>query len=238
MRRTILDLAGALWRSMESCPWRWTAALLAPLIFLPAIDLTVSSWFFDPATRSFPARTQPIYEWVRRAMPYFMFAAAGYVTVLWLAGRVLRQTFLGVTGRVTAYLLGALALGPGLIVNVILKDNWGRPRPSTIQEFGGSFYFSPPLVISGQCDENCSFSSGHGALGFWPLAFALLAPPKARPWAVAAALAFGSAVGFVRIAQGGHFLSDVIFSAVVVITVTRRLNHRLLHSDKNLVIEK
>lgn len=217
-----------LWRSLENHPWRWTLALLVPLILFPRIDLSVSAWFFDPVAGVFPARTSPMYEWVRRVMPYFMFAGAGYVLVLWLAGEILKQVFLGITRRVAAYLLLSLAVGPGLIVNVLLKDNWGRPRPSTLRDFGGTNYFVPPLVFSDQCDTNCSFSSGHGALGFWPFAVALLVPAPWRGWAVAAALAFGGMVGFVRIAQGGHFFSDVVFSAVIVIATILWLNRRVI----------
>jgi lipid A 4'-phosphatase len=74
-------------------------------------------------------------------------------------------------------------------------------------------------MMADQCTANCSFSSGHGALGFWVIAFALLAPPRWRPYAVAAALCFGLLVGFARIAQGGHFLSDTAFSALAVVAI-------------------
>ena len=84
------------------------------------------------------------------------------------------------------------------------------------------------LQRSDQCASNCSFSSGHGALGFWPVALALLAPPRRRPAVIAAALAFGTAVGVMRIAQGGHFLSDVVFSALLTISVAEVLARRLL----------
>ncbi|HBH49073.1 MAG TPA: PAP2 family protein, partial [Bacteroidales bacterium] len=30
-----------------------------------------------------------------------------------------------------------IVLGPGLLVNATFKDNWGRPRPNEIVEFGG-----------------------------------------------------------------------------------------------------
>lgn len=217
-----------LGRSLRDHPWRWTFAALVPLIIFPAIDIAVSGLFYDPVSKSFPARIDPLFEWWRKTMPYYLFAIAGYVAALWAAGEWLKDAVFGVSRRVAAYLILSLALGPGLIVNVILKDSWGRPRPSTIMEFGGPNYFVPPLVITGQCDSNCSFSSGHGALGFWPVAFALLAPPRWRPWAVAAALLFGAVVGFVRIAQGGHFLSDVAFSAVITIGVIWWLFRRMV----------
>lgn len=220
------------WHSVETHPWRWSLTLLVPLILFPKIDLTVSSWFFDPNTGTFPARTQPFYEWVRREMPHILFGTVAFVLALWAAGEWLKDAIFGVTRRIAAYVLLTLAIGPGLIVNVILKDSWGRPRPSTIHEFGGQNYFVPPLVMSDQCDHNCSFSSGHGALGFWPLALALLAPAAWRAWAVCAALAFGAMVGFVRIAQGGHFLSDTVASAIITVASIRVIHLWLIKPDR------
>lgn len=217
-----------LWHSIETHPWRWSLGLLAPMIVFPHIDLTVSSWFYDAATGTFPARTQEFAEWVRLGMPRILFAIAIMVLATWAAGEWLRDTIFGVTRRVAAFLLCSLAVGPGLVVNIILKDSWGRPRPSTIREFGGTDIYVPPLVMSDQCDRNCSFSSGHGALGFWPVALALLAPPAWRHAAVAAAVVFGAVVGFVRIAQGGHFLSDVVVSAIITVAIIRTFHKWLL----------
>jgi lipid A 4'-phosphatase len=114
-----------------------------------------------------------------------------------------------------------------LIVNLLLKDHWGRPRPSTLVEFGGSNHYVPPFIISDQCERNCSFSSGHGALGFWLVALALLAPARWTKPAIMIALLLGSVVGYIRIAQGGHFLSDVVVSALVTIVSSVWL-HRIL----------
>jgi lipid A 4'-phosphatase len=83
-------------------------------------------------------------------------------------------------------------------------------------------------VPSDQCDDNCSFPSGHAALGFWAIAFALLAPPRRRKLAVAAAVGFGALIGAVRIAQGAHFLSDVIASGLLVGVVCRLMYYWLL----------
>ncbi|MCR6629299.1 MAG: phosphatase PAP2 family protein [Magnetospirillum sp.] len=217
--RAPTGLVSRLWASMQRHPWLWSLGLMAPLVMFPQIDLTVSSWFYDPAGRFFPARIAAFPEWVRLGMPRVLFTAALLIVAAWAAGEWLRQPIFGITRRVAAYVVLSLALGPGLVVNLILKDNWGRPRPSTIQEFGGPNVYVPPLVVSDQCNDNCSFASGHGALGFWPVALALLAPAPWRRPAMAAALAFGAMVGVVRIAQGGHFLSDVIASAIITIGI-------------------
>ena len=59
-----------------------------------------------------------------------------------------------------------LVLGAGLVVNGILKDDFGRARPRDIEAFGGSSQFTPAFVVSHECDRNCSFSSGDGAGAF------------------------------------------------------------------------
>ncbi len=222
-RRCAAGLAAALCRH----PWRWVGGLVVLLVVFPGIDLTVSSWFWDPVRHVFVGRTWGPAEWVRRDMPPWLLGAAAYVAVLWLAGEAMGQVFLGISRRVALYLLGSLALGPGLVVNSILKDHWGRPRPSTILEFGGSHAYVAPMAITDGCARNCSFPSGHAALGFWLVAVALLAPPRWRPWAIGAAAVAGALVGLVRIAQGGHFLSDVVFSAIITISISLWL-HRLI----------
>ena len=62
------------------------------------------------------------------------------------------------------------------------------------------------------------------------MAPALLAPPPLRAAAVAAALLFGTAVSALRIAAGGHYLSDTVFAGLLtwlVIILSWRLVTRL-----------
>jgi lipid A 4'-phosphatase len=112
------------------------------------------------------------------------------------------------------FLALALITGPGLITNTVLKDNWARPRPIQIVEFGGSAKFTPALERSGTCARNCSFVSGEAsatfALGF---AIAMLARRR-RAALMAAAVAAGAVSGLIRMGEGGHFLSDVVFAGV------------------------
>jgi lipid A 4'-phosphatase len=112
------------------------------------------------------------------------------------------------------FLALVLITGPGLIANTLLKDNWARPRPIHVVEFGGPDKFTPALERSGACERNCSFVSGEAsatfALGF---AVAMLARRRRAEW-MAAAIAAGSAAGLIRMGEGGHFLSDVVFAGV------------------------
>jgi lipid A 4'-phosphatase len=69
-------------------------------------------------------------------------------------------------------------------------------------------------VPSRECPRNCSFVSGEASAMFAPffaLAFLL---PQYRMGLLAAGLATGLLVGTVRIIQGAHFLSDVLFAGI------------------------
>ncbi len=116
----------------------------------------------------------------------------------------------------------ALILGPGLFVNVVLKGNWGRARPDHVIEFGGANTFTPAILIAKECDHNCSFVSGHAAMGFYFVAIAFLFPRLGNRYFIIL-FSYSLMVGLTRIVQGRHFLSDVIFSFFVVFGMARLL---------------
>ncbi len=113
------------------------------------------------------------------------------------------------------------ALGPGLLVNAILKNHWGRPRPYQVQQFGGHAHYQKPWVISDQCATNCSFVCGDAsaAFAFWAL-LPLFRRRYSRIIYGVGVLAFGLFIGLIRMAQGGHFLSDVLLSGCLVYLIT------------------
>jgi membrane-associated phospholipid phosphatase len=86
-------------------------------------------------------------------------------------------------------------------------------------QFGGKFEFRPWYRFDGACEKNCSFVSGEVAEAFWLVAPASLAPPPLRGWTVGAALAFGAVTALLRVAYGGHYLSDVLLAALLMLTI-------------------
>ena len=118
------------------------------------------------------------------------------------------------TGRGIAMLALSFAIGPGLLTNTVLKDHSHRPRPYQTINFGGDDAFRPFYTFDGACARNCSFVSGEGSAGFWTIAPALLVPQPYQAAAVAASLLFGVGVGALRMAFGGHYLSDTVFAAL------------------------
>ncbi len=119
-----------------------------------------------------------------------------------------------VSGRAIVFLIATLVLAPGLLVNVGLKDHWGRPRPIDVTQFGGDQHFMAWWDPRGDCPNNCSFVSGDVSGAFWTVAPAVLAPPQWRALAYGAALALGTGMAIIRMLAGAHFFSDVVFAGV------------------------
>lgn len=192
-----------------------TAAVVGVVFGLyPRLDLAISAHFFDPHVGLFEVNAQPWVNHTRDAARYLI-ALLVAPAFLALVGKVLlprRRMLVG--GRAALLLIATLALGPGVLTNAILKDHWARSRPIDVKQLGGTDRFTPWWDPNGDCPENCSFVAGEASGAFWTLAPAALAPPQWRALAYGGALAFGTAVGLLRIAGGGHFFTDVVFAGV------------------------
>lgn len=116
--------------------------------------------------------------------------------------------------RYGVFLALLLALGPGLLVNSIFKDYWGRPRPRDVVELGGTKPFLHPWQ-PGTPHGGRSFPSGHSSGAFFMAApyFAYRRTQRRRAllW-LAGGLVFGVFMSIARITQGGHFLSDCVWA--------------------------
>jgi membrane-associated PAP2 superfamily phosphatase len=193
----------------------------------PTLDVTLSSVFYDAARRRWR-----VLDWPQGYLREFaswliaLIAAPAFIALvikLWLPRRPLLMS-----GRAIILMISTLALGPGLLANVILKDNWGRPRPYNLTEFGGNAPLLPWWDPRGRCEKNCSFVAGEPSGAFWTMSAAAVAPPHWRAAAYGAAITFGAAVGVLRMSAGGHFFTDVVFAGVFVFLVIW-LTHGLLY---------
>ena len=185
----------------------------------PGLDLQITSLFFDPQTRSFPIAFDPVAVFLRGKSAWIFTAFAVGVAAAVLVRLALPARVLPISGRAVVFLALTLALGPGLLVNGLLKDHWSRPRPGEVVEFGGSLPFVPWWDPRGRCEQNCSFVSGEASGATWTVAPALLVPGTLRAVALGAAGIFTVVIGTLRIAFGGHFASDVIFAALLTLAV-------------------
>lgn len=121
----------------------------------------------------------------------------------------------------------ALALGPGLLINFIFKENMERPRPVQIENFGGPFKYQP-LLIPGKSDQQNNikkrgFPCGHCSSSYLFYMYYFIFRRRkqfklAMFWA-AVATGFGLIMGVTRMAAGAHFLSDVLWSGYIMLMI-------------------
>jgi len=208
---------------------------------------TLAAWFFDadlqiarliyveneqwPGVNNFP------WDFIYDYAVYPSFMLAGLSLIVLALG--LYYTSLAKYRVQAIFLVLLLVLGPGLVVNSLLKDNHGRPRPREIIEFGGKYEYSQ-IWQKGATGKNSSFPSGHAAAGFYLIAPWFLFRRKNLPLAtgfLVFGMAYGSVVGAARIMQGGHFLSDVVWAGGFVY-LTGEFLALLLKTDHYSIREK
>ncbi|WP_045836636.1 phosphatase PAP2 family protein [Hyphomicrobium sp. 99] len=191
------------------------ALSFAVFALMPGIDLKVAHLFYA-GNGQFVGNQLPAVGVIR-----FGFNAAFYVTcALTVVGLVISgrtaSSWLGFGIRKWLFLALCLLTGPLVVANIGFKDHWGRARPRDVVEFAGSKAFTAPFPPSSQCSFNCSFVSGEASSVFIVLfAAALLFRSLSRNF-VAFGILLGGLAGLTRMAQGGHFLSDVIFAGVLM----------------------
>jgi lipid A 4'-phosphatase len=196
--------------------WVLASALAFTLHFLamPRLDLYANGLFYR-AGEGFLLLGNPFFNWLHKDLGWFVGAVLGACALVWILSRFgARPESWRLRRPAALHLVLVMLLGPGLLVNGVFKDHWGRARPVHVQEFGGEARFTPAWIMSDQCGKNCSFVCGDASVGF-----ALLAPAffsRRRRFWLATGLAAGGALGLMRMAQGGHFFSDVVFSFYVV----------------------
>ncbi|HHC73617.1 MAG TPA: phosphatase PAP2 family protein [Thiothrix sp.] len=215
---------------------RWLAAI-SLLTYVTAIF-----WFtdldLDTANRFYDAH-HPENGWHHGEQPFwrFFYHAAPIIILLVLIGSLSIIIMALVWQRIrrlriyAIFILLTFVLGPGLLVNTVFKDHWGRPRPDAIQQFGGHEPYFPPLRYYADGDGK-SFPSGHSSVGFALLAFWLIWR-KRNLWfnqlLLISTLSMGILIGLSRMAAGAHFLSDVLWSAVIPIMVMLVLYYPILN---------
>jgi len=181
----------------------------------PELDIWFSRLFWSPDGGWIGERLDSVVA-LYRGVPWAGRLLLLAVTLTWLAGLVRPAWLPRMYRRTAALLLGSAVFGQGLLIDVGLKDHWGRQRPRDTVVFNGAHPFQPVLHPGGQCKFNCSFVSGHASSGFYLLGFGLLATPALRRRWMVVALVAGGVIGLGRVAQGGHYLSDVLFSFFAV----------------------
>jgi len=194
---------------------------LVPLVLLAGstvlfwttdIDMAVERALYDPVDGWARGQEQPwrfLYDW--GVVPAWI-VALGSLAILITS---IFKRNLARYRRVAIYYVLVMAVGPGLIVNSAFKQQWGRPRPKDVYEFGGDRDY---VQVWHKRDPGMgnSFASGHAATGFFLFSPFLVLRRKSLGRALAylaLGIVYGSVVGYARMLQGAHFLSDVVWAA-------------------------
>lgn len=203
----------------------WAGFFFSLAIFaqFPGLDLLVSVRYFSTEAGFFH-REDPLvlalYDWtplIGRGLAVLMLLVA--LLAPWLARGLDRmgkadwaRYCKGPLRHAATVAFCCALLGNGLVVEGVLKNFMGRPRPVQVVQFGGTDAYHGPFVPGEDPPNHRSFVSSHAAAGFALMSLGLTCGPAwRRRWLLIGTVA-GGVVGLGRMMQGGHFLSDIIFA--------------------------
>lgn len=202
-------------------------------LWCPNLDLLISSWFYTPI-QGFFLRDFPLFIALHWLAVYGAWSIGTSLAIIIIV-KLLDRNFIKIISlKTTIFLLGALFLGPILIVNITFKDHWGRARPHNVQEFGGVSHFSSPFTPVQECFKNCSFVSGDASFGFYLTTFAYGVSRRRSRLVFYMGVLAGTIIGIARIAMGAHFVSDVIFAALLTVSASAILHVFMFYPKSTL----
>jgi lipid A 4'-phosphatase len=182
-------------------------------LYAPQIDIWMSKQFYlghnDFALNH--------YDWLLYSR-YFLYAVIRLIGLIILINLIYKlvkpRSKLQIKPRI--FIVLVLIIMPLLVINTGFKDHMHRPRPSDVSIFGADKTFQEIWHVDvKQCDNNCAFVCGDCAAAF---TFWMFIPFFQRR---GAKIAYGLGIfvigvfySWIRIGQGGHFLSDTIFACL------------------------
>lgn len=208
--------------------------LLAVTLLSSVADMWIARQFYDFSTRRFTnnALTDFFYDWgVMPAIVTAIGAALVYLLTFvqkkWKPWR-----------KPSLFLVLTMVVGAGFITHTVLKDHWGRPRPKQVIAFGGTQNFRSvyePNFFE-QPEPSKSFPCGHCTMGFYFFSFIFLGWRLRKPYVIYLGIALtavlGTGLSITRMAQGGHFFSDVVAAGIVMWLTAFLCDWMLYHEEE------
>jgi membrane-associated PAP2 superfamily phosphatase len=194
------------------------------------VDWWISNLFFDSELARFPLRDDWFLEKVMHVGVKNAVVAVGLLVLAgWVASFRLKR--LAKWRPLLLFLFVAMVASSSAIS--LLKSVSGKHCPYDLQQYGGTLPYIgllerlPPDVKPGKC-----WPGGHASAGFCLFAFYFAALKLGRRRVAAAMLAgsllLGLILGMGRVAQGAHFVSHNLWSALICWLVVLALYEILL----------
>ena len=178
-------------------------------------DIALQRYFYSPE-KGWLLQYRPFWDFMYRfgIFPGYFLAFAGLIMITLSYWNVKYIQY----RNASMVLIFTMIIGPGVLVNLVLKDHTGRPRPREITEFGGAEKFVC-VCEKGATNEGKSFPCGHCSMGFY-LAIPFLFLRKRKKilayTVLAVGVGYGIIIGIARMMAGGHFASDVLWAGLIV----------------------
>ncbi|MCD4813881.1 phosphatase PAP2 family protein [bacterium] len=215
-------------------PEIWVPMIILGVLTIPFLvtdlDLTLQKLFYQSGW--FLGDKQPwAFLYKGGTFPGLLLSGGALVVLIgaWLWPRFLNWR------RSAALIVLTLLLGPGLLVNALGKEYWGRPRPRDVVEFNGSRAFQR-VSQPGVPGRGKSFPCGHASVGFLLVSLYFIAQrKKVRMTWLGVGLGYGMMMGIGRMTQGAHFASDILWSGGLTYLSAAMLHHVLLPLSPSLL---
>jgi membrane-associated PAP2 superfamily phosphatase len=175
------------------------------------LDILLENYFYSPE-KGWVLQYRPVWDFIYRfgIYPGYILAFCGLImiSVSYWNRKYIRFR------KASLVLVFALVVGPGIIVNLVLKDHMGRPRPREITAFGGTENYLC-VCEKAKNNEGKSFPCGHCSMGFYlaiPYLFYRKRNKILARSILATGIGYGILIGIARMMAGGHFASDVVWA--------------------------
>lgn len=195
------------------------------------LDLAISNYFFKDG--EFYLKNSFLAVVVHYGVHLFVATFLTIITLFLIYTLITKKTILKLNKKALIFILVSFIIAPGIIANLILKENVGRPRPVNCIEFNGDKHFQPPFKITNECKSNCSFVSGHASSAFTFLLFGFFFRGKTRKIVFSSAFIVGTIVSIGRIIQGRHFFTDTFF-AFFFVWLTILIIYEIMYKNDDL----
>jgi lipid A 4'-phosphatase len=198
------------------------------------LDIILEHYFYT-SEKGWILQYRPIWDFIYRygIFPGYFLAFCGLIMIsmTYWNSKFIRFR------KASFVLVFTIITGPGILVNLVLKDHTGRPRPREITEFGGTEHYLCVCEM-GKTNEGKSFPCGHCSMGFYLAIPWLFYRNRKKVLAysfLAIGIAYGTLIGIARMMAGGHFASDVVWAGGLTWFVAL-IGYYLFRPDKPLNI--